>query len=83
MTKAHYGDPCIHCGVAHDDVPPGPCMGNTRLEYRRSLGLPNLALDEKRACPRCGTDRDRDQPDGCRDFDCPTNAEMDQMKEQP
>lgn len=22
----HQGDPCIHCGVAHDDVPPGPCQ---------------------------------------------------------
>lgn len=21
----HFGDPCIHCGVAHDDVPIGPC----------------------------------------------------------
>lgn len=24
----HYGDPCVHCGVAHDDVPPGPCQGD-------------------------------------------------------
>jgi hypothetical protein len=24
---AHQGDPCIRCGVAHDDVPPGPCKG--------------------------------------------------------
>jgi hypothetical protein len=29
---AHYfGDPCIHCGVAHDDVPPGPCPGKRAL----------------------------------------------------
>lgn len=25
----HQGDPCIHCGVAHDDVPPGPCIPAT------------------------------------------------------
>jgi hypothetical protein len=24
----HYGDPCIHCGIGHDDVPPGPCQGD-------------------------------------------------------
>ena len=27
MIKTHYGDPCIHCGVAHDDVPSGACIG--------------------------------------------------------
>lgn len=21
----HFGDPCIHCGIPHDDVPIGPC----------------------------------------------------------
>ena len=25
--NAHQGDPCIHCGVPKDEVPPGPCMG--------------------------------------------------------
>ena len=24
----HYGDPCIKCGVGHDNVPPGPCRGD-------------------------------------------------------
>lgn len=24
----HFGDPCIHCGIAHDDVPVGPCQGD-------------------------------------------------------
>ncbi len=24
---AHFGDPCIYCGIPHDDVPPGPCRG--------------------------------------------------------
>lgn len=28
MPMTHYGDPCIHCGTPHDDVTPGPCMGN-------------------------------------------------------
>ena len=29
MSKetAHFGDPCVHCGQAHDDVAPGPCPG--------------------------------------------------------
>jgi hypothetical protein len=25
---AHFGDPCIYCGIPHDDVPPGPCRGD-------------------------------------------------------
>ena len=25
----HFGDPCIRCGIPHDDVPVGPCAGNT------------------------------------------------------
>ena len=24
-NKAHMGDPCIYCGVAHDDVSVGDC----------------------------------------------------------
>lgn len=24
---AHFGDPCIYCGIGHDDVPAGPCSG--------------------------------------------------------
>jgi len=56
---------------------------NDRIEYRRSLGLPNLALDEKRPCPRCGAERDRDTPDGCRDFDCPTAQEIDALEVKP
>ena len=34
----HYGDPCIHCGIPHDDIPSGPCMGDLRkvrpIRYR-------------------------------------------------
>ncbi len=26
--RTHFGDPCIHCGIPHDDVPPGPCTGD-------------------------------------------------------
>lgn len=26
-SHAHKGDPCIFCGIAHDDVPLGPCHG--------------------------------------------------------
>lgn len=25
---AHQGDPCIFCGIAHDDVPSGFCLGH-------------------------------------------------------
>ena len=28
MIKTHYGDPCIHCGIGHDDVPSGDCRGD-------------------------------------------------------
>lgn len=24
----HYGDPCVHCGVPHDNVSPGLCPGD-------------------------------------------------------
>lgn len=24
----HYGDPCVKCGIGHDDVPQGPCRGD-------------------------------------------------------
>ncbi len=29
MSMTHYGDPCLHCGIGHDDVPVGPCKGET------------------------------------------------------
>ncbi len=43
MTELyHYGDPCVHCGTPHDDVPPGPCLGDPAkaepITYR-SLGV--------------------------------------------
>lgn len=25
---AHFGDPCMFCGVGHDDLAPGPCPKN-------------------------------------------------------
>lgn len=28
MMMTHFGDPCIHCGIPHDDVPIGPCQGD-------------------------------------------------------
>lgn len=30
----HFGDPCIYCGIAHDDVPKGPC--SRKLEARET-----------------------------------------------
>lgn len=32
---SHYGDPCIYCGIAHDDVPPGSCTGTALLAARK------------------------------------------------
>lgn len=41
-NATHFGDPCIHCGVGHDDVPPGSCLGDGAqaipIAYR-SLGV--------------------------------------------
>jgi hypothetical protein len=28
MTLYHFGDPCVHCGIPHDEVPVGPCQGD-------------------------------------------------------
>jgi hypothetical protein len=42
MSLHHFGDPCVHCGIAHDDVPSGPCEGDSSkavpMAYRR-LGV--------------------------------------------
>lgn len=38
----HFGDPCIHCNIPHDDVPAGSCGGDPKkakpIAYR-SLGV--------------------------------------------
>lgn len=38
----HFGDPCVHCGIPHDDVPVGPCQGDSTkavaIAYK-SLGV--------------------------------------------
>lgn len=26
----HYGNPCLHCGTPHDEVPAGPCQGDRK-----------------------------------------------------
>lgn len=26
--RTHFGDPCIHCGIPHDDLPVGDCQGD-------------------------------------------------------
>ena len=42
VAMAHFGDPCIHCGILHDEVAPGPCMGDRQkaicIAYQ-SLGV--------------------------------------------
>ncbi len=41
-TLYHFGDPCVHCGIPHDDVPIGPCQGDPAkavpIAYR-SMGV--------------------------------------------
>jgi hypothetical protein len=29
---SHKGDPCVYCGVPHDDVPPGPCKARELVD---------------------------------------------------
>lgn len=40
--RSHFGDPCIHCDIGHDDVSAGSCTGPTDkaipIRYR-SLGV--------------------------------------------
>lgn len=26
--QTHFGDPCVHCAIPHDDIPSGPCVGD-------------------------------------------------------
>jgi hypothetical protein len=41
-TLYHFGDPCVHCGIPHDEVPVGPCQGDPAkavpITYR-SMGV--------------------------------------------
>lgn len=40
--RTHFGDPCIHCGIPHDDVPVGACTGpesKAKPIAYRSLGV--------------------------------------------
>ena len=41
-TLYHFGDPCVHCGSPHDEVPVGPCQGDPAkavpIAYR-SMGV--------------------------------------------
>ena len=45
----HFGDPCIHCGVPHDDVPVGPCMGD------RSKAIPLAYCVDRQAYENTGS----------------------------
>jgi hypothetical protein len=41
-TLYHFGDPCVHCSIPHDEVPAGPCQGDPAkavpIAYR-SMGV--------------------------------------------
>lgn len=47
----HTGDPCIHCGLAHDDVAPGPCPKTEGLAAttREIIHLTELLKGHKEA----------------------------------
>ena len=36
---AHFGDPCIHCGIGHDDLTVGPCQGDPNKVKPIRLGV--------------------------------------------
>lgn len=40
--QTHFGDPCFHCGIPHDEIPVGACTGDPNkakpIAYR-SLGV--------------------------------------------
>ena len=40
--RTHFGDPCIHCGIPHDEIPAGQCSGDPSkaipVSYR-SMGV--------------------------------------------
>lgn len=41
-NKSHFGDPCIHCGVGHDDFEPGPCDGD--FSKKRPIGYVSMGV---------------------------------------
>ena len=45
-VTAHVGDPCIFCGVAHDDIVVGPCNG------RQSEAMYEDAIKSLERCAR-------------------------------
>jgi hypothetical protein len=65
--QSHKGDPCIYCGIAHDDVPPGPCAG-TRDDLRARIERMRVAVEEHPHCDpnnRCGHGQ---EPFNCPEF---------------
>ena len=51
-VRHHRGDPCIHCGTAHDDVASGPCQGRQWHCNACTTEFPHVG--EKRPnCPFC------------------------------
>ncbi len=47
---SHRGDPCIYCGIGHNDVQPGPCNGD-RIVLSRSQAENLLGYLKKGAGP--------------------------------
>jgi hypothetical protein len=37
--KTHFGDPCIHCHIPHDDVPIGECQGDFHKSKRIAVAF--------------------------------------------
>ncbi|OAF05424.1 hypothetical protein AYJ54_00525 [Bradyrhizobium centrolobii] len=61
----HFGNPCIHCDIAHDEVEPGPCKGDSEkaivLAYcvwRQAWQNPGSGCDTVRCKMSDGSIRD-------------------------
>jgi hypothetical protein len=33
-ARGHVGDPCIYCGIPHDNVPVGDCLSRRKITRR-------------------------------------------------
>ena len=62
--NAHQGDPCIHCGVTKDEVPPGPCMGRPDVIMETWRGV----WTARRPCTLTPRGRGRTKAAACQDL---------------
>ena len=46
MSIPHFGDSCIYCGLSHDDVAPGPCLGDLTKAIPIAYRSPGVRWDK-------------------------------------